>query len=1149
MATPSLTGRDGTLGNPFNGSALELFLEIEDNTPSSYTWGGWQIAPAGSFCSGGYQFFSTENRLFGLSHPRVRSGVASLRVIGFFREAGFELTNVESTFYVEAHPLGCPGEGGGGGDSPSDLLLQTFPSSASFGQTVTLTASAQSQSNSLTFLFYVSTIQSSGKGSLIGTRTGSGCQNGCSASTTFQAADFPTTHFFMFEAQDSSGTAASDKRAVQVSANGGGGSQPPPPDDPEDSPTVCQPCGGTVDAGPVSTFMVGGGSLSLFGNLQPPSGSGGSVVAGTLRWLILDDAGLGNDLQLLNSLSANATLRAPQVAQDTNVRIGFEGTFGSSGCGCIDEMEVTILAEAPPAADLALTKSAPAASKDGQNLTYTLQVKNEGPQRASNVSLIDPLPDGLTYLSSSASQGSCQFNNRVLTCSLNSLNRGAQATVSLETRLNGSGTLVNNASVNAEEPDPRLNNNDAQAVTVVSPSAVNLVLSKRATSAQPRVGEELHYELTVSNDSQTEATGVVLEDPLPQQLVYLGASATQGSCFLQSPSALMTCNLGTLPAGAQVTVQLRTRAKESGEIINSASVESIEDDSRQEDNQATSLALVEKGLADLEVTLASSTTSLDEGAALSYTLQVNNQGPRDAEGVTLTTRFPESFTSAAALPSQGSCDVSGEQVLCHLGMLEIGQQVSVEITGLASAEGEMVHSIEVESESDDPDPENNLAHLEVLVKAVQFIMVPHSLGLASTFVSLGVVNLADGPNTIEIQGLDRNGSLLTAQELPSPASNGQSAFLTTEVIDQAETLVARGLEGPIRTFFMLGSNQLQELDGIGGVMQSSEVSHFAMMRRGDNQDTIIFFFNPVSEEGCEVELQLFNAAGEELASATLSLAPMGSFRGGLEEIFGNITVDEGYLTANSSLEVRGFALAIDGRNFAALTGKSGLQTRRLLAPHFVAFPDATTVLRLLNLADDEATGTVRLLNDQGQLLAEADISVPGRQLGVFDLKNLFDFETLGVNTGYLELLLSGGTAGVFERSAFVVASVSYQSPSFEAALPLSGSGYEETLFLHVAQSSELKMFHGMAILNAGDTDASGRVEVYDEGGSLTGEASFSLKPGERMVDLLNGPALFGPGFSQIKGHIRVISDQPVIAFTLFGGESFLAAIEGQSLDE
>ncbi|MEE8586212.1 MAG: hypothetical protein V3T83_15315, partial [Acidobacteriota bacterium] len=262
VATPSFTGRDGTLEKPFNGSAIELFLEIEDDTPASYIWGGWQVAPAGFFCPGGFQYFGTEGRLFSLKHPRMRSGTGSIRIMGFFQEEGFALRTVEKTFYLEAHPEGCAGEGGG--DSPSGLSLQVSPPSASFGQTVTLTATAQSQSNSLTFLFYVSSSsQASSTGTLIGTRTGSGCQNGCSASTAFQVADFPATHFFMFEAQDASKTTASEKKAVQVSANGGGGGGgPSPPDDP-DSPTVCQPCGGTVDAGPVTTTVVGGESLSL----------------------------------------------------------------------------------------------------------------------------------------------------------------------------------------------------------------------------------------------------------------------------------------------------------------------------------------------------------------------------------------------------------------------------------------------------------------------------------------------------------------------------------------------------------------------------------------------------------------------------------------------------------------------------------------------------------------------------------------------------------------------------------------------------------------------------------------------------------------------------------------------------------------------
>ena len=51
----------------------------------------------------------------------------------------------------------------------------------------------------------------------------------------------------------------------------------------------------------------------------------------------------------------------------------------------------------------------------------------------------------------------------------------------------------------------------------------------------------------------------------------------------------------------------------------------------------------------------------------------------------------------------------------------------------------------------------------------------------------------------------------------------------------------------------------------------------------------------------------------------------------------------------------------------------------------------------------------------------------------------------------------------------------------------------------------------------------------------------------RRIGLLDGPEFFGSGFDQAKGHVRVISNEPVVSFALFGsfGSEFLSAIEGQ----
>ncbi len=57
-----------------------------------------------------------------------------------------------------------------------------------------------------------------------------------------------------------------------------------------------------------------------------------------------------------------------------------------------------------------------------------------------------------------------------------------------------------------------------------------------------------------------------------------------------------------------------------------------------------------------------------------------------------------------------------------------------------------------------------------------------------------------------------------------------------------------------------------------------------------------------------------------------------------------------------------------------------------------------------------------------------------------------------------------------------------------------------------------------------------------------------LEPDHRLVDILDGDGFFGPGFEQVGGHLKILSDLPVVVFALFGDfdSHFLSAIEGQA---
>jgi uncharacterized repeat protein (TIGR01451 family) len=119
-------------------------------------------------------------------------------------------------------------------------------------------------------------------------------------------------------------------------------------------------------------------------------------------------------------------------------------------------------------ADLSVTKSASAGTVTvGQNVTYTLKVTNNGPDVANLVSVSDTLPGGVTFVSASASQGSCSGSGPV-TCAIGTLGVGASATVTIVVTTTTAGSKTDTAAVTAPLTDPNAQNDTASATTAVA---------------------------------------------------------------------------------------------------------------------------------------------------------------------------------------------------------------------------------------------------------------------------------------------------------------------------------------------------------------------------------------------------------------------------------------------------------------------------------------------------------------------------------------------------------------------------------------------------------------------------------------------------------------------------------------------------------
>ena len=126
-------------------------------------------------------------------------------------------------------------------------------------------------------------------------------------------------------------------------------------------------------------------------------------------------------------------------------------------------------------ADVQVTQTGPASLLAGAALTYTITVKNAGPDPAAAVALSDTLPADMTGASATTTAGSCTIASNHLSCSLGTLATGAAVTVTVTGTLSANTTatsISNTASATAATADPNAANNSATVVTSVTPSAV-----------------------------------------------------------------------------------------------------------------------------------------------------------------------------------------------------------------------------------------------------------------------------------------------------------------------------------------------------------------------------------------------------------------------------------------------------------------------------------------------------------------------------------------------------------------------------------------------------------------------------------------------------------------------------------------------------
>lgn len=238
-------------------------------------------------------------------------------------------------------------------------------------------------------------------------------------------------------------------------------------------------------------------------------------------------------------------------------------------------------------ADLSVTKTADTdLAEVGGNITYTIQVSNNGSADSKGVKLTETLPDGVNFVS--ATLDPAEQSDGTLTFDLGNLANGDSTSFDITVSPTQTGTISSSSSITSRTYDPNVSN-DSRTITTdvvesLPPEPVDLSISRLDSVDSVSVGENFTYVLTITNNGLGNATDVSLTDKLPSGVEFVNATSTASKFDFNVEDRRLTANLGSLKSGEEVTVTVTIQPTLAEPLVAYTSVTSNEKEANPTNN-------------------------------------------------------------------------------------------------------------------------------------------------------------------------------------------------------------------------------------------------------------------------------------------------------------------------------------------------------------------------------------------------------------------------------------------------------------------------------------------------------------------------------------------------------------------------------------
>jgi uncharacterized repeat protein (TIGR01451 family) len=302
-------------------------------------------------------------------------------------------------------------------------------------------------------------------------------------------------------------------------------------------------------------------------------------------------------------------------------------------------------------------------------VNFTLNVSNTGQAALNPVKVVDTLPNGLEYISSSS--GGSPNMNQVTWTNIGPLAHGTYKRLYIVAHIDGTafGNLTNVVNVTGKTVDGRyVRDNDTEVVRALS-AGMAVIKSSNLTQGPPC--QYLNFTLNVTNTGEATLDPVELTDVFMEGLEYVSSNPT--ATYVDAPNnTVVWSNRGPLAQGQKSLTYLVLHANGDyyGEIDNTVIAKG---------KLTTGLNLTGINFSSVYVRepkiLVNKTVNLSEGAPstrVNFTINVSNIGETYLNPAIVKDTVPYGLDN---IVTNGT--VSGNNVTWDLGNMTVGRRVTL----------------------------------------------------------------------------------------------------------------------------------------------------------------------------------------------------------------------------------------------------------------------------------------------------------------------------------------------------------------------------------------------------------------------------------------------------------------------------------------